>query len=350
MKLRLLYLYRNLTRNRLRSLLTCAAVALPIVIYVLSTAVVAGVQHFLDNSAKQLRLAVTQKSSIANPLPVGYKSKIEALDPTGERIVSVCALRWIGGKVENSSVPLSTLAVDQDTFVQTFPEYQLTADEIAAWQRDHQAIVIGRAIAGQMGWKVGDRITIRPSLPPYTPMEFHVVSTAPLAQDPITNLFRLDYLQDELRRVQLHDDWVSFFFVKCATKADVDYFRMAIDENFANSQDETRTQDEKSFMTEYINQQFNLPRNLKILSAATVFVAIMAAANTMSMSFRDRTHEFATLKSMGFGPRFAFLLIQSESLLLCALGGLLGAAGPYIAFMHTPLKDFTLPIIVHLEI
>ena len=38
--LRLIYLYRNLTRNMLRTLLTCAAVALPIMIYVLSTAVI----------------------------------------------------------------------------------------------------------------------------------------------------------------------------------------------------------------------------------------------------------------------------------------------------------------------
>lgn len=80
MNLRLIYLQRNLTRNVRRSLLTCAAVGLPIMIYVLSMSVVHGVDKFLDNSAKQLRIVVTQKTSIVNPLPEGHRKKIEVLD------------------------------------------------------------------------------------------------------------------------------------------------------------------------------------------------------------------------------------------------------------------------------
>lgn len=348
--LRLIYLYRNITRNPLRTLLTCAAVGLPIMIYVLSMAVVDGVNRFLDNSAKQLRLAVTHKTSMINPLPEGYRRKIESLDPGQTRLLSVCGLRWIGGKIERDPRPLSTLGADVDTFLSTFPEYQLTKEEHDAWLRDRQAIVVGSATAGQFGWKVGDRITIRPSLPPYDPVEFHVISTAPKAQDPLTCWCRRDYMEEKSKEAGLPLGQVGFFFVKCATQADLDHFRVAIDELFARSSDETKTQDEKAFMNEFVTQQFNLPRNLTILSAVTVFVAIMAAANTMSMSFRDRISEIATLKSMGFGGGFAFTQIQAESLLLCAIGGLIGALGPYIAFTYTPLKDYQVPIILYLEI
>ena len=79
--LRLIYLYRNLMRNPVRTLLTCAAVALPIMIYVLSMAVVDGVERFLDNSARQLRLAVNQKSSIVNPLPSSAIRSIWTVQP-----------------------------------------------------------------------------------------------------------------------------------------------------------------------------------------------------------------------------------------------------------------------------
>lgn len=348
--LRLIYLYRNLTRNRLRSLLTCAAVALPIIIFVLSMAVVDGVERFLDNSAKQLRLAVTQKSSIVNPLPEGHRAKIESLDPTHTRLLSVCGMHWIGGKVENDPRPLSTLAVDADTFVATFPETNLTQEEIDKWNRDRQAIVVGSATARQFGWKVGDRITLKPSLPPYSPMEFHVISTSENAKDPITLWCRRDYWENELKRLGAPEGNVAFFFVKCATQADVNHFRQAIDDLFARSPDETKTQDEKAFMNEFIAQQFNLPRNLTILAAVTVFVAVMAAANTMSMNFRDRMNEIATLKSMGFRNGFSFALIQTESLALCGLGGLIGALGPYLLFTHTPVRDISVPIIQHLEI
>jgi putative ABC transport system permease protein len=353
--LRFIYLYRNLTRNIPRTFMTCAAVALPIIIYVLSTAVIDGLNQFLDNSAKQLRLVTMHKTSFINPLPAGYRAKIESLDPTKKRITSVCGMRWIGGKIQDFPMPLSTLAVDVDTYPATFPDENLSAEEIAAWNRDRRALVVGAATARQLGWKVGDRVTINPSIPPYSPLEFNVVSTAPLAKDFVTNFFRMDYLEEELKKVSAPegwtpDGWVSFFFVKCGTHADMDYFRMAIDELFARSPDETKTQDEKSFMTEFITQFFDLPTNLTILAGVTIFVALMAAANTMSMNIRDRLNEIATLKSLGFGPTTIFGLIQFESLALCSIGGFIGAALPYIAFNHTPLRNFTVPLIQALDV
>lgn len=360
--LKIIYLIRNLTRNPIRSLLTCAAVALPIMIYVLSSAVIDGLNRFLDNSAKELRLVVVHKTSIINPIPLGYRAKIESLDPTKTRITSVCGIRWIGGRVPDQPTPLSTLAAQHDSFVATFPDVKLAPDEIDLWNRDRQAIIVGDATARQMrerfpGWEKGGRITIFPSVPPYSGMEFNVISTAPNALDKITNFCRLDYLEEELKaRLKTNlegwtpDGWVSFIFVKCATNADLEHFRQSIDELFARSPDETKTQDEKSFMMDFINQMFNLPQNLAILSAVTIFVAVMAAANTMSMNIRDRLNEMATLKSMGFPARTLFAFIQAESLLLCALGGAIGAAVPYVAFMHTPLRNYQVPLIMTLEI
>lgn len=350
MNLRLIYFYRNLTRNRLRTALTCAAVGLPITIYVLSMAVVHGFEAFLDNSSKQLRLAVTHKTSLVNPLPSGHRRKIEALDPTGRRITAVCGLRYIGGQRDDDPMPLSTLGVDDDTFVRCFPEHHLTDAEIEAWTKDKQAIMVGRGTARDMGWKVGDRIMLRPSVPPFEKIEFHVVSTLENAEDFVTNWCRLDYLDEILEKRQLPSGRVTFYFVKCASKRDVDHFRTAIDACFAGTPDETRTLDEKAFMNEFITQQFNLPRNLKILAALTVFVAVMAAANTMSMNFRDRTNEIATLKSLGFRSGFAFALIQIESLMICLIGGIIGAGVPYLAFTHSPLRNVTIPVIQTIEI
>jgi putative ABC transport system permease protein len=350
MPLQLTYTARNLLRNPLRTLLTCAAVGLPIVIFVLTTGVVDGIQQFLDNSSRQLRLAVTQKASIVNPLPAGHRAKIEALDPTHTRITAVCGFRWLGGKIENDPRPLSTVGADPDTFAATFPEHLRTPAERDAWLRDRQALVVGRATAAQFGWKVGDHVTIRPSVPPYTPMQFHVVSTAPEAADPITNFCRRDYAEEEIKRGGWLEGLVSFFFVKCATLPDLEQYRTAIDQLFANSPDETLTQDEKSFMNQFITQQFDLPRNLTLLAAITVLVAVLAATNTMSMNFRDRLSEYATLRAIGYrGPRI-LALIQAESLAVCLVGGVLGALGPYLAFTVTPLKDLTVPLIQHLEI
>lgn len=350
MTLKLTYLWRNLVRNRVRSLLTCAAVGLPITIYVLSVSVIHGIERFLENSAQQLRLAVTHKTSIINPLPAGHRQKIESLDPTRSRILTVCGIRWIGGQIKDDPRTLTTLAVDHDTFPATFPDFGLTPDEEAQWLRDRQALAVGGATATQFGWKVGDQVTIWPSVPPYVPMQFHVISVGASAADPTTCWCRRDYLEEELKKTGAPEGMVSFFFLRCASKEDLEHFRREIDDLFARTPDETLTQDEKAFMNQFITQQFNLPRNLGILAAVTVFVAVMAAANTMSMNFRDRLNEYATLKSLGFGSGIVFTLIQSESLLLCAAGGLVGAAAPYVAFNHTPLREVQIPLIMQLEV
>jgi putative ABC transport system permease protein len=350
MGVRAAYLVRNLLRNPLRGLLTCAAVGLPVMIFVLSVSVIDELERYLDNSARQLRLAVGSKISMVNPLPVGYRAKIESLDPTRQRILAVCGITWIGGRIKGDQRPLSTLCIDHDTFPVAFPEFDLTPGQLEAWNRDRQAIIVGEGTARQFGWKVGDRITIQPSVPPYKPIQFHVVADSRNAVDKVTNWARRDYLAETRSAVSYPGSWVSFFFVKCASAADMAEFRARIDELFAGTPEETFTQDEKAFMAHFITQQFDLPRNLSILALVTVFVAVMAATNTMSMNFRDRLGEFATLKAMGFPGRAVCALILIESLLLCGVGGLLGAATPYVLFTHTPLRDVTVPLIQYLEV
>ncbi len=351
MKLQASYLLHNLERNPRRSLLTCAAVALPIMIFVLTAGVLDGINRFLDNSVRQLRLAVTQKSSIVNPLPVGHRAKIEALDPSHQRLLSVCGLRWIGGTRANDPRPLSVLAADHDSFRATFPEHLQPQAEDDAWVRERRAIIVGRAIAQQFGWQVGQRITIRPAVPPYGEIEFVVVSlSAPDVADTVTCFCRRDYLEEIIKSGGWLEGLVSMYFVKCATKADLDYYRIAIDQLFATTRDRTLTQDEKAFMNQFITQQFNLPQNLSILAAITLFIAVLAAMNTMSMNFRDRLSEYATLRAIGFGSAVVFAIIQSESLVVCLLGGLCGAAAPYVAFTYSPLRNWNVPMIQTLEI
>ncbi|MFN0136378.1 MAG: ABC transporter permease, partial [Phycisphaerae bacterium] len=281
---------------------------------------------------------------------LGHRAKIEAMDPDRTRILAVSGIAWIGGRVEDSQSDLSTLATSHDNFFVTFPEYKLTDEQRELWMRERRAIILGEGTAGQYGWEAGDHITIQPSVPPYSPMEFVVVATSGDAADRVTNWIRLDYLLEAFEENGIPAQQVSFFYVKCASHADLDHFRTAIDAAFAGSTDETLTQDEKAFMSQFIVQQFNLPQRLSVLAAVTVFAAVMAAANTMSMTFRDRISEFATLKSLGFGSGIVFAHVQTESIALCLLGGIVGTATPYCLFTFTPLRDVPLPVIQSLHI
>ncbi|MFQ5423490.1 MAG: ABC transporter permease [Phycisphaerae bacterium] len=348
--LRWKYVWYNLLRKPLRTGMTTFAVAMPIVVYVLAMAIVRNVEEFLDQSVKEMRLAVVQKTSIINPLPIGHRRKIEALDPSHQRIISVCSMRWFGGRVPGEQTENYFIAADVDTFPTTYPEFKMTPEQIELWNSDRRAAIVGRAPAGQYGWKIGDVITLESTVPPFVQLELRIVAIPPDAHDSETSFMRYDYLNETVKAMNMRADIASFFFVKCATRADLEYFREEIDRHFADDLDQTKTQDEKAFMETFIAAQFDLPNRLRLLSYVVVAVAVMAAANTMMMSFRDRIGEYAIFKSLGFSPWAVACLLLTESLVVVIAGGGLGAGLPYAAFNWTGLSGLRIPGIGLLQI
>ena len=63
---------------------------------------------------------------------------------------------------------------------------------------------------------------------------------------------------------------------------------------------------------------------IRIVSYLVIFIIMAVMANTMSMTARERTAEYATLKALGFSPGFVAALICGESLMLALVGGLVG--------------------------
>jgi putative ABC transport system permease protein len=60
--------------------------------------------------------------------------------------------------------------------------------------------------------------------------------------------------------------------------------------------------------------------------------AVFGALNTMYSAVAARTREIGTLRALGFGAGPVVVSVLAEALLLAAVGGLLGAAGAYLAF------------------
>lgn len=68
------------------------------------------------------------------------------------------------------------------------------------------------------------------------------------------------------------------------------------------------------------------------LAIAMAFGALAGALNTMYSSVAARTTEIATLRAIGFGALPAFVGTLLESLILAAIGGVLGAAATFLIF------------------
>lgn len=84
---------------------------------------------------------------------------------------------------------------------------------------------------------------------------------------------------------------------------------------------------EQSSQTSDLIQKLGWP-----LAIAMALGALAGALNTMYSSVASRASEIATLRAIGFGGFPAFVGTLAESLLLAAIGGVLGAIATYLVF------------------
>jgi putative ABC transport system permease protein len=98
----------------------------------------------------------------------------------------------------------------------------------------------------------------------------------------------------------------------------------AIDEKFANSSSETKTDTERQFQSSFVAMFGNLNLLLGSIALAVVITTLFVAGNTMAMSVRERTTEIAVMRTLGFPASTIFLLIAGEGLLMSMVGGIIG--------------------------
>jgi putative ABC transport system permease protein len=224
-----------------------------------------------------------------------------------------------------------------DNYLDLYPEFILGEAERAAWRRDRKGVLIGRQLADQFGFKVGDPLPIRGTIYPGT-WEFVVRGIFEGSdENKVTRLmlFHWDYLNETLRRtVPRRADYVGIFIVGTEDADGVAATAARIDDTFRNSLAETLTESEQAFQLGFVAMSDQIIAAIRIVSYVVILIIMAVMANTMAMSARERTSEYATLKALGFGPGFLALLIFGESLLICTVGGGIGVllTSPAAAF------------------
>jgi putative ABC transport system permease protein len=336
-------IWNNLWRNQVRTVLTIASVAVSLFLFTMLRAVVESMQAVAASSAHQLRLVVHQRTTMTKLLPLGYGPKIAALPG----VQAVCAVRWFGGRIENSSEQFPSLAGECETVPEVYADFNLGAAEIAAWRTDRQAAVVGAGLAQRLGWTHGQRVTLRGGTPPYPALEFHIVGITAAPTYPNIFVLRLDYLLEALRNGPAmppdYYDAVNFYWVKAATPGGLDRLRGQIDDLFANSPARTRTEHEESFVANFTKMFGDIPRIVVSVGLVVLATILLVVGNTMSMSIRERAGELAVLKAIGFPPRRILAAVLGESTLLGLIGGVIGCLAAVLVVGQTAGGGLSMP-------
>lgn len=319
---------KNLGRNRRRTALTVAAIAMPIFAFTFARTFVDLTQQFFEESDRKMRVAVHHKLTYTAALPERMRDEIEALAPPGY-LNGVLRTAWFGGRVQDSKLPFPSFSADRDTFARVMSEFEMTPAEIEAFQRERRGAVIGKALADGMNWKVGDRITLRGGIPPFVEMEFIIVAI-PRGLENAVVYFGHDYCNEVWLEETGRARGVNNFWLKCNSEEARTWALTAIDRHFANTEYETESEMESQFIASFTQSGGDWVGLVWTVGRMVVVVAVMVALNTMSMAFRERTQELAVMRAVGFSATRITFLVLIEGLILGVIGGLVAVLPPYL--------------------
>ena len=334
-------IFKNSVRHKLRTSLTVLGIAIAVIAFGLLRTVVTAWYSGVEASNPN-RLIVRQAVSFIFPLPYSYLEKIKQVPGVKE----VTYANWFGGTYIDQSNFFARYAVDASTFFDVYKEFVVPKDELDTFQKERNSCIIGSKIAQRYHLKLGDVMTLQGDIYPgqwefvvrgiYTPKY--------KSTDADQMIFHWDYL-DERMRVEMpgREGDVGWYVVLVNNAANTASVSKQIDALFKNSPAETKSETEGAFQQGFVQSSSAIITSMNFISFVIIGIIMLVLGNTMIMSARERTREYAVLKTLGFSGKHLAAIIMGESLVISILGGVVGLlltfpiVGTFAQFIPTGL-------------
>ena len=316
---------KNALRHKLRTALTVFGIAIAIMAFSLLRTVVGSWYSTIDAAGAD-RLIARHAVSFVFSLPYSYGDKIRRVSGVSNVAYAV----WFQGqykdpkKFENF---FPRMAIDPEHYFEIYPEFIVPKEQMEAFRKERNAVVIGIKTARQHHLKIGDIIPIDGDI--YPGKWQFVVRAIYKGRDRLTDetqmLFDWKYLDEALQRdFPARAGHIGWYVVKVADMSQSAQVSQRIDALFQNSAAETKTETEKAFNQSFISMYSAIITAMNFISFVIVGIILLVLANTIAMTARERTTEYAVLKTLGFTSRHVAGLISGEALIISLIGGAIG--------------------------
>ena len=234
--------FKNLLRNRRRSVLTILSVTVSLFLVGVLLSIYAAFFQQEVSEEQALRLVTRHRVSLTQALPEYYGERIRQIDGVKE----ICPSSWFGGtyKDKKPENQFARFAVDPERIFKVSSEYEVAPEQLEAFLRDRQAIAVGKPVAERVGLRLGQRITIKGDICPID-LELVVRAIFKGTNDEWSTFFHREYLQESLPPER--QGQVGTFTILARSAEDVPRVAQAVDELFRNSPQPTRTETESAF-------------------------------------------------------------------------------------------------------
>lgn len=329
------YLYlvwKSLWRKKIRTILTLLSVLVAFLLYGLLSAFNLAFRGGVD-VANASRLVTIDKISLINPLPASYKQKIRAIPG----VTQVAGAHWFGGYYQDKKAQFAQFPVDPEIYLEVFPEFVLPADQKERWFNARDSAIVGRDLIQLFDWKVGDRVPIHSEI-------WTNKSGTQVWDFEIAGIFDTDDPRGSTAMMLFHNEYfeegrafgegtVGWYTLTIDDPERAAEIANAVDAQFANSPNETKTSTEAAFAESFMKQFGNIALIVTLILSAVFFTILLVAGNTMAQSVRERLSELAVLKTLGFENGSVMGIVLAESMLIMLLGGLIGLGSAWLLLL-----------------
>lgn len=313
----------NLKRKKLRTLLTLLSILVAFFLFGLLCAIREALAGGVSMAGAD-RLVTRHKVSIIQMIPISYQTRIAAIPG----VAAIVPQTWFGGIYQDPKNFFPSIPVDPVEFLKMFPEFVVPAAQQQAWLSTRTGAIVGRATAQRFGWKIGDRIPLKSPIwrreDGSDAWEFDLVGIydgAKKGTDTSQFFFRYDYF-DEGR--SMGKGQISWFTIRVNDPAQAERIAARVDQEFANSPYETKTEPEGAFAQGFAQQVGDIGTIVTGILSAVFFTILLISGNTIAQGVRERTEEIGVLKAVGFSNGLVLGLVLGESCLIAAMGGFTG--------------------------
>src|SRR6266576_3199438 len=225
-------IFKSLLRSKRRNILTILSIAVSLFIFSVVVGLPYNKNKMLADTTSSVRIISRTKMGLGYPLPVAYKPKIAAIP----HVVQVAALVIYGGIYHEASDQFPSVATEAKE-IDMWSDWGLTG--VDEFKKIKTACLVADGTMRRFNLHVGQQIELRGTVYPFN-VTLTIVGTIAKGPVPSFLIFRRDYFEEAAGNAGI----VHEFWVRTDDSRVVPEVAAAVDNQFANSQAETRSASE----------------------------------------------------------------------------------------------------------
>lgn len=352
-------IFKNLTRNYRRSILTLLSIATSFFVFTALTSLLMTMTGNPDEEISGDGITVGAKGG--GTLPNAYiKEIVTRFGPSNPeegydavtldriakegfladksrrvRVDAIMGFIWgAGGTMGSEKLRLSV--IDPISLRQVWTDMKLVNEEYYNnFLKDNRTILLGEKTMEQFGFKIGDAIEIPLSLRGKE-LKVSFKIAGPSQKKGMwanTSYVHRSYIQELM---QASD--VNMIFLTVRNKKDMVDALQELETLFSNRSPPVEVGVSGAFIMDLRDTMKGLTHLLMIATIFIVGIVLLMAGNSMILSIRARVSDVAVLKTVGFSRLRIVLLLLSESAALGLVGGLIGCGAAWLTLGRIPFK------------